>query len=433
MLSITACKIIKKIGILVRKMRNMNYFCTVKRFNLFITLIIVCVISLIPNEIYAKDNAQPTIAGNDSIEISLLTCAPGKEVYSLYGHTAIRYNDKAKGIDIAINYGMFSFKAPFFILRFIFGLTDYEMGIIPFDVFCEEYRYENRSVTQQVLNLTPEEKAEIIKAIERNYLPENRTYRYNYFYDNCTTRARDILLDNIKGSVYYSNESNTYPSFRKLIHSFNENDPWARFGNDILLGAEADKATTLNEYQFLPFNLMHDFETAKIKSTNGIKRQLITSQYEVVKCPNNENHAKTGFPLRPIECAWIIFIIITAISIIEIVSKKRFYAFDAIVMSIIGCLGLILFMMFFSEHPTTSTNLQIFLFNPLSLFYLYYVAKRRRKNNKENQFWYYASISIAIFLIGGLLQDYAEGTYILALSLLLRCICNIIRKKNNDK
>lgn len=96
-----------------------------------------------------------------------MTCAPGQEVYSLYGHTAIRYNDKKKGIDIAINYGMFSFKAPFFILRFIFGLTDYEMGIIPFDAFCEEYRYENRSVTQQVLNLTAKEKKEIIKAIEK--------------------------------------------------------------------------------------------------------------------------------------------------------------------------------------------------------------------------------------------------------------------------
>lgn len=177
-------------------MLNEKYelFCTVKRFGRLITLAIICVISLISNEIYAVNNVQPSKADNDSIEISLLTCAPGKEVYSLYGHTAIRYNDKAKGIDIAINYGMFSFKTPFFIPRFIFGLTDYEMGIIPFDAFCEEYRYEDRDVIQQVLNLTADEKKEIIKAIETNYLPENRIYRYNYFYDNCTTRARDILI-----------------------------------------------------------------------------------------------------------------------------------------------------------------------------------------------------------------------------------------------
>lgn len=187
-------------------MRNMNYFCIVKRFKTFIILAIICLISLNTNEISASNSVQSLTTDEDSIEISLLTCAPGQEVYSLYGHTAIRYNDKKKGIDIAINYGMFSFKAPFFILRFIFGLTDYEMGIIPFDAFCEEYRYENRSVTQQVLNLTAKEKKEIIKAIEKNYLPENRVYRYNYFYDNCTTRARNILLDNIDGEVCYPNK-----------------------------------------------------------------------------------------------------------------------------------------------------------------------------------------------------------------------------------
>lgn len=107
-------------------------------------------------------------------------------------------------------------------------------------------------------------------------------------------------------------------------------------------------------------------------------------------------------------------------------------AFDAILMTLNGCVGLILFMMFFSKHPTTSTNLQIFLFNPLSLFYLYYVIKRKN-NNKENYFWRFAIVSLIIFFIGGLFQDYAEGTYILASSLLIRCISKIIRKKNNDK
>lgn len=409
-------------------MRNMNYFCIVKRFKTFIILTIICLISLNTNEISASNSVQSLTTDGDSIEISLLTCAPGQEVYSLYGHTAIRYNDKKKGIDIAINYGMFSFKAPFFILRFIFGLTDYEMGIIPFDAFCEEYRYENRSVTQQVLNLTAKEKKEIIKAIEKNYLPENRVYRYNYFYDNCTTRARNILLDNIDGEVCYPSKKESYPSFRDLIHSFNDNDPWARFGNDILLGAKADRKTNLNEYQFLPYNLMYDFEKATIKDKNGITRPLILSQHDVVKCQTSINNEK-GFPLRPSTCAWIFLGCIIITTIIEICFKKNFWLFDALLIFIYGCIGLILLMMFFSKHPTTSTNLQIFLFNPLSLFYIYNIVKR----NRTNRLWYYLSGSIACFFIGGLFQDYAEGTYILALSLLIRCIYNIIRKKNNDK
>ncbi len=413
-------------------MRNINYFCSVKHFRVFITLII-CIISFVSNETHAN-SIQPSTTKGDSVEISLLTCAPGKEVYSLYGHTAIRYNNKANGIDIAINYGIFSFKAPFFILRFIFGLTDYEMGIIPFDIFCEEYRYANRTVTQQVLNLTTEEKKEIIEAIERNYLPENRVYRYNYFYDNCTTRARDILLNHIKGEVYYVNDRKQYPSFRELIHLFNENEPWARFGNDILLGVKADQKTTLNEFQFLPFNLMHNFENAKIKDLNNNIRPLTISQYDIVQCPNNHIDTENSFPLRPIECAWIIFGLVTIITSIEFLKKIKLWAFDAVLMLFDGIVGLIILMMFFSEHPTTSTNLQIFLFNPLALFYLYYIIQqKKKKRNTTKHFWFYSIVSLILFFIGGLFQDYAEGTYVLALSLLVRCISNIIQEKNNDK
>lgn len=408
-------------------MRNMNYFCSVKRFRILIILVITSIVSFTVSEIYANENVQPLSANVDSVEISLLTCAPGDEVYSLYGHTAIRYNNKVTGVDIAINYGMFSFNAPFFVLRFIFGLTDYEMGIIPFDVFCDEYKRENRTVTQQILNLTAEEKRKIINAIEINYLPDNRVYRYNYFYDNCTTRARDILLENINGKVYYSNERKEYPSFRALIHSFNENDPWARFGNDILLGVKADKSTSLSEYQFLPFNLMHDFENAKVKSSEGTVRKLIGSQYDVVQCYTNGVDAGNSFPMRPIVCAWIIFGITVLITCIELVRKKAFRAFDAVFMLFDGCVGLIILLMFFSEHPTTSTNLQIFLFNPLSLLYFYFIAKQK-KNNTKNRFWLYALCSIILFFLGGLFQEYAEGTYVLALSLLIRCTSNIIRR-----
>lgn len=114
---------------------------------------------------------------------------------------------------------------------------------------------------------------------------------------------------------------------------------------------------------------MHDFEKATIKDYNGKSRPLVIAQYKVVKCPDNSIYTDSeGFPLRPSTCAWIIFCIVLLRTLTEFVLKKRFMAFDAILMTLNGCVGLILFMMFFSKHPTTSTNLQIFLFNPLSLF-----------------------------------------------------------------
>lgn len=129
----------------------------------------------------------------DSIQFSLLTCAPGNEIYALFGHTAIRYQNFSRGVDLVFNYGMFSFNTPHFVYRFVKGETDYQLGITPYPYFESEYAFRGSSVYQQVLNLTYSEKMSLLKLLQDNYLPENRIYRYNYFYDNCTTRARDQI------------------------------------------------------------------------------------------------------------------------------------------------------------------------------------------------------------------------------------------------
>ena len=203
----------------------------------------------------SQDN-KPTQQA-DSIEISLLTCGPRQQVYSMYGHTAIRFLDKQSGRDLVVNYGMFSFDKPYFVLRFVFGLTDYEIGINTFEMFSWEYGSTGCGVRQQVLNLTAQEKMAIAQAIDRNYEPQNRVYRYNFFYDNCTTRARDIIVNNLSGKVVYEastpqhlNTSAQYPPFRELIHLYNEEHRWARFGNDLLLGVKADRKTTFEQQQF---------------------------------------------------------------------------------------------------------------------------------------------------------------------------------------
>ena len=407
-------------------MGNINYFCTVKRLKNISEWVVICLISLICSEIHASVSGTAGTADSDSISISLLTCSPGTEVYSLYGHTAIRYTDYGKGIDVAVNYGVFSFGKPFFIVRFIFGLTDYEMGIMPFDYFCEEYRSEGRSVCQQELNLTTEEKLAIRQALENNNLPQNRVYRYNYFYDNCTTRARDILTDNIRGKVEYTNAKPGYASFRRLIHRFNEDYPWMRFGNDLLLGVKADKRTDLKEHQFLPMFLMNDFDSAMIDRGNGEKVPLVLQNRNIIDC--SWYVAERGFPLRPRACAWIVFAITLCVTVAGAILGKRLWGFDTAWMILDGCVGLVIFMMFFSEHPTTSTNLQIFLFNPLPLFFIFRAAKRARKKLAD-PFWKYAAMSLMIFFICGFFQQYAEGMYILASSLLLRCAWNMIYQR----
>ena len=398
---------------------------------------LLCILT--PLTTHSQDNKPMQQA--DSIEISLLTCGPRQQVYSLYGHTAIRFQDKQSGRNLIINYGVFSFDQPFFVLRFVFGLTDYEMGIAPLNLFQWEYERTGCGVRQQVLNLSAQEKIAIAEAIDRNYEPQNRVYRYNFFYDNCTTRARDIIFNNLNGVVVYNTStpnSSTpqhpytnaqYPSFRKLIHLYNEEHRWARFGNDLLLGVKADQHTTFEQQQFLPERLCNDFERAVIVSTDGTKRKLVSRSFWLFE-PTAKQHSieQTSLSFSNIFTPRVslgIFSLFTLIvGIVEHRRKRMIWAFDASIMLITGVCGLLLFTMIFSQHPTVSLNFQILLLNPVNLFMLYNVAKAARKSHIH---WWTKTWSalILLFLVGGFMQSYAEGMIFVALSLLLRNILNI--------
>ena len=242
--------------------------------------------------------AQQDSLRMDSVEISLLTCQPHDEIYSLYGHTALRYHDLRKGgLDIAFNYGVFDYKKPFFALRFVFGLTDYELGAYPYRLFQEEYRRFGSMVTEQVLNLTDQEKAILQQALAINMQNENRIYRYNYFYSNCTTKARDIIEQCIQGTVSYADREGYTPTHREMIHEMTKNNPWAAFGNDLLLGILADRPTDRRLQEFLPYNLMYDFDHAKIYK-DGNFRPLVKERRMSV--PAGVQVVKSGFPLSPL-------------------------------------------------------------------------------------------------------------------------------------
>jgi hypothetical protein len=356
----------------------------------------------------------------DSIEIGLITCTPHEEVYSLYGHTALRYHNQRTGQDLVFNYGVFNFKAPNFVARFVLGKTDYELGVIPLEPFCKYYKDWGSAVVEQVLNLTDEEKENIAIALTINLRPENRIYRYNFFYDNCSTRPRDIIENNIFGKIVYQ-EENLGLSYRKMIHELNAHHPWAAFGNDLLLGVKADMKTSLREQEFLPLNLMHDFDQAKIYS-NGDYRPLVKERRTLIK-PGIQI-VEEEFPLSPTFCALLLLSIVFIVSVFEWKRKRCEVYFDAFLMLTIGTVGLLLLIMFFSEHPTTSTNLQILLFNPLSLVFIPAIIKRRKTS-----YWNILLICLIMFFLGGIFQDYAEGLEIVALSLLIR----IWIHKINDK
>lgn len=410
-------------------MKNIAYFCIVKKLNIFLYRLLLTFILLDISKIAIGNTTNYAETPADSIRVSLLTCSPHDEIYSLYGHTAIRYEDKASKTDIVVNYGMFSFKKPFFVARFVLGLTDYEMGIQDFNDFCYEYQYFGSQVTQQEINLTPEEKGQLLKALQDNYA-NARVYRYNYFYNNCTTKARDIILKSINGKIEYKNAIDKSVSFRDLIHGCNANYSWASFGNDLLLGFKADMQTTREEQQFLPDNLMRDFGQAKIVSADGSARPLVKNTEIIVKGNDYAIAGKTK--VTPQFVFITLLLLIAAIVVAEFKTKKRFLWVDISLLLLSGLAGLILFVMLFSEHPTTSTNLQIFILCPLNLYWAIYIIKNKRNERKLRKAWTFLSIMLCIGLSGRLIQVYAEGMPLLALSLLLKNCCNLYATRKND-
>ena len=362
--------------------------------------------------------AQEDIPPMDSVEFSLLTCQPHDEVYSLYGHTAIRYHElKLGGLDLAFNYGVFDFKKPHFVARFVFGLTDYELGAYPYKYFVKEYRRFGSMVTEQVLNLTDEEKMALHDALAINLRPENKIYRYNYFYNNCTTKARDIIESCINGKVEYAGREDYTPSYRDMVHSMTRNNPWSRFGNDLLLGIKADWKTDLRQQEFLPGNLLYDFDHAQIYS-NGSYRPLIKERRIAV--PAGVQIIESGFPLSPLACAAILLAVGIVIFFVEWRKKRVFVLWDVLLMMTTGTIGIVLTLMLFSQHPTVSLNLQIILCNPLPWLFLWPIIRGR-----ETRYWKITAILAVLFLIGSFFQCYAEGIHVLALCLLMQCYANM--------
>jgi len=356
----------------------------------------------------------------DSVEVSLLTCQPHDEIYSLYGHTALRWNDLHQdNADIAFNWGVFDFHKPHFVARFVFGLTDYELGGFPYQSFQMEYRRFGSMVTEQVLNLTAEEKQKLHQALAENLQEQNRIYRYNYFYNNCTTKTRDIIEKCINGKVQYTEREDYAPSFREIIHEMTIHNPWARFGNDILLGIKADKTTTRQEQEFLPNNLMYDFDHAQIYS-NGVYRPMVKERR--IGVPAGIRTVQKGFPASPVLCWCIILFIGLILFATEWKRKLAFLLWDLLLMITVGTIGIVLTLMLFSQHPTVSLNLQIILFNPLPWFFLWHVIKGRGR-----RFWQCTAVLAILFLLGGLLQTYAEGIQCLACCLLLQCYIHLVR------
>lgn len=370
--------------------------------------------------------AIPTKA--DNTQVSLLTCSPGEEVYELFGHTALRYTDNERGTDVVFNYGYFSFNAPNFVWRFILGETDYMVGVVDYDTFIAEYRHRGSGVTEQVIPLDSLQKAQLFKVLVTNCQIKNRVYRYNYFYNNCTTKIRDRIWEQLAGtdSITYTNPMPA-TTIREALAQYTGVQPWSEFGINLLLGADVDAPATREVLQFLPCFLMNDLAAAQITDENGT-RAYVSEQNELLL---PQKHEKSLNHLTPFNCALLLLLFTMIIMLCEVRSHKLFWGYDVLLMTAQGAAGVILlFMATCSQHPAVNNNYLLIWLNPLPLLliplHIYYAMK-----HKHPVYMWVQIIMVIAFIASApfVPQCYPAPIFIFAFTILVRSIFHLYRER----
>lgn len=329
---------------------------------------------------------------SEQAKISILTCSSGKEVYKIYGHTALRFSDPEQRKDIVYNYGMFDFDTPHFIIRYLQGQNVYLLGRESFKRFQARYLHGGEKLTEQVLNLDYNEVVQLFNALEENAKPENRDYLYNVFYDNCATRAYRIIEDNIDGGIVWNSECEDL-SFRDLMHAHNNIMPFSQMGIDIVFGLKADKVVTCREQMFLPEKL----KIASDQATIHNNRSLISTKETLLE--GRDIHTNT----ERIIFHSIFTCLLLIILFVRFKKPKHIRTTRAILYTTLGLFSLVVFFIAFcSIHPTVLPNLNLIWINPLWLFFsALFIFNKKPKVifQKLLNGW---SIIIATYLILGL-------------------------------
>lgn len=330
--------------------------------------------------------SQKTLS--EQARISLLTSAPyDEEVFTVYGHAALRIHDPEQGIDLIFNYGLFDFAKPNFIYRFAKGETDYKLGVANFQDYVIEYQMRGSDITEQTLNLTPAECERIWQALLTNYRPENRVYRYNFFFDNCATRPAAIVERQVAGTIdfRYPYEART---FRALINHCTRNHPWLTFGCDLALGSPTDRLATPHEMMFLPSCLQQAFANASITSPDGTTRPLVSETRIISSEEADFPEQDIWDTLTPLVVGWTIFFMIALLTWGEWKRGSYYYkGIDILLFFLAGMGGVVLFFLgFISVHPCTWPNWSMIWLHP---FHLVAVILFCVKKWKRVAYWYH--------------------------------------------
>ncbi|WP_317167137.1 lipoprotein N-acyltransferase Lnb domain-containing protein [Winogradskyella wichelsiae] len=380
---------------------------TAMKLKLSVLVFLFTCVSLVAQQLQLSDDAK----------ISVITIGPGESLNDAFGHNGFRIKDRALGIDLVYGYGEYDFDAPNFYLKFIQGKLDYLISRHPFQNFYYAYTRANRNIEEQVLRLSKEDKQALFNYLENNYKPENRRYLYDFFYDNCATRIRDVTQTATKSDIEFVTPKDVeQKTFRDLIHEHVGLNSWGSFGIDIALGAVIDKQASPQEYMFLPKYIHAFFETAKI-STNESLVKSATTLYR-----KKESNTTTSIVLTPIVIMTLLALCILFVTYKDYKNNTRSKWLDVTLFTSTGLIGiLILFLWFATDHSATALNYNVLWAFPLNILAIGQLTKPHAKT------WFKKYLRFLIIMLVLLSSHWIIGVQVFALGLIPILIALLLR------
>lgn len=353
---------------------------------------------------------------SDDAEASVLTFGPGNSLNDAFGHNAFRIKDKAKGIDIVYGYGQYDFDAPNFYLKFARGKLNYLISRHFYSDIFNYYSRENRTINEQVLNLSTEQKQKLFHYLEDNYKPENRKYLYDFFYDNCATKIRDVLSTVTNNAITFKKPESFEPkTFRTLIYEHVDKNSWGSFGIDVALGSVVDRQASANEFMFLPKYIHAFFEVSKI---NG-NEDLVKSSNVLYK-RNTDN--SSGFIFSPLVILGLLAIVILFITYKDFKGQKRTKWLDITLFSLTGTIGILLLLLWFgTDHTATWQNYNLLWACPLNIIVIGQLLKAKIKN------WVKSYLKFLVIMLCLMTMHWLIGVQVFAIALIPLLIALAVR------
>lgn len=375
-------------------------------------LLFICLF-LVVNITLAQQNTLSKQA-----EISVLTIGPGASLNDSFGHNAFRVKDRVKGIDLVFNYGVYDFEAPNFYLKFAQGKLNYLIGLNYYEDFFEAYISQNRSIKEQILNLSQIEKQKLFDYLLNNIKPENRAYLYDFFYDNCATKIENVTNIALNHTIQFNDPKDFKPqTFRELIHSNLNRNSWGCFGIDVALGSVIDKKATPEEHMFLPKYIYRFFEVASIKNSNKPLVKKSNVLYKKIDEP-----VPSQFFTSPLFVFGIIGFFIIFITYKDVKKQKQTVWLDAILFSLTGIIGvLILLLWFATDHKGTHQNYNLLWAFVLNLFVIGQLLR------KKTSAWFIKYLKFLVILLCLLTLHWIIGVQVFAIGLIPFLIALVVR------